>query len=86
MSKIVTSDIPNFVLPKAGLVFSDKGGQTEILCKPKLMAIKSAELQRLESMEKSVNAGSGQLTGEGGVVGSGGGGGGGGASGSFVKR
>jgi len=53
----------NFILPKAGLLFSDRGGQTEILCKPKLLAIKSAELNRLESMEKSVNAGStGQST------------------------
>lgn len=57
-----------FILPKAGLLFSDKGGQTEILCKPKLMAIKSAELQRLESMEKTINSGSGQPPGGGGGV------------------
>ena len=63
--KLIHENI-NFILPKAGLLFSDKGGQTEILCKPKLMAIKSAELQRLESMEKTINSGSGQPPGGGG--------------------
>ena len=43
-----------FVLPKAGLVYSEKGGLNEILCKPKLLPIKSAELQRLEGMEKQM--------------------------------
>jgi len=57
MSTTKSSTDLNFILPKAGLLFSDRGGQTEILCKPKLLAIKSAELNRLESMEKSVNAG-----------------------------
>ena len=71
-NKPATSDNINFILPKAGLLFSDKGGQTEILCKPKLMAIKSAELQRLESMEKTINAGSGQPPGGGGGGGGGG--------------
>ncbi len=39
------------VLPKAGLVVSEKGNLTEILCKPKLMPLKSVTLQKLEEME-----------------------------------
>jgi hypothetical protein len=39
------------VLPKAGLVVSEKGSLTEILCKPKLMPLKSVTLQKLEEME-----------------------------------
>ena len=29
------------VLPKAGLVYSEKGNLSEVLCKPKIMPIKS---------------------------------------------
>jgi len=39
------------VLPKAGLVYSEKGNLSEILCKPKILPIKSASLLRLEQME-----------------------------------
>ena len=39
------------VLPKAGLVYSEKSTLTETLCKPKIMAIKSSALERLEQME-----------------------------------
>ena len=39
------------VLPKAGLVVSEKGSLSEILCKPKLMPLKSITLQKLEEME-----------------------------------
>ena len=41
----------NEVLPKAGLVVSEKGNLTEILCKPKLLPLKSITLQKLEEME-----------------------------------
>ena len=40
------------VLPKAGLVYSEKGNLSEVLCKPKVMAIKSPSLEKLEEMEK----------------------------------
>ena len=40
------------VLPKAGLVYSEKGNLSEVLCKPKIMAIKSPSLVKLEEMEK----------------------------------
>jgi BBSome-interacting protein 1 len=47
---------PRHVLPKAGLVYSEKGSLTEILCKPKLLPIKGSELLRLEAMEREVAA------------------------------
>lgn len=40
------------VLPKAGLVYSEKGNLSEVLCKPKIMPIKSLTLERLEQLEK----------------------------------
>ena len=40
------------VLPKAGLVYSEKGNLSEVLCKPKIMPIKSNTLEKLESMEQ----------------------------------
>ena len=45
------------VLPKAGLVVSEKGNLTEILCKPKILPLKSITLQKLEEMEVSRNGG-----------------------------
>ncbi len=39
------------VLPKAGLVYSEKGTLTEVLCKPKILPVKSAALQRMEKLE-----------------------------------
>mmetsp|Transcript_17449 Transcript_17449/g.20934 ORF Transcript_17449/g.20934 Transcript_17449/m.20934 type:complete len:80 (+) Transcript_17449:267-506(+) len=41
------------VLPKAGLVYSEKGNLSEVLCKPKIMPLKSVTLERLEEMEKA---------------------------------
>ena len=40
------------MLPKAGLVYSEKGNLSEVLCKPKIMPIKSVSLERLEAMEQ----------------------------------
>lgn len=39
------------VLPKAGLVYSERGNLTEVLCKPKIMPIKSVTLEKIEQME-----------------------------------
>ena len=49
-----TDDRPTLleVLPKAGLVYSEKGNLSEVLCKPKIMPIKSVSLERLEAMEQ----------------------------------
>jgi len=42
---------PSEVLPRAGLVVSEKGNLTEVLCKPKILPLKSITLQKLEEME-----------------------------------
>jgi hypothetical protein len=42
------------VIPKSGLVFTDKNIFNEIVCKPKLLALKSLTLQKLEDMEKAL--------------------------------
>lgn len=39
------------MLPKAGLVVSEKGNLSELLCKPKILPLKSITLQKLEEME-----------------------------------
>lgn len=44
------------VLPKAGLVYSEKGNLGEVLCKPKIMPIKSITLEKLEEMERQAAA------------------------------
>ena len=44
------------VLPKAGLVYSEKGNLSEVLCKPKIMPIKSMTLEKIEDMEAQVQA------------------------------
>ena len=46
------SQVIQEVLPKAGLVYSEKGNLSEVLCKPKIMPIKSVTLERLEQLEK----------------------------------
>lgn len=40
------------IMPKAGLVYSEKGNLTEVLCKPKIMPIKSMTLERIEQLER----------------------------------
>ena len=42
------------VIPKSGLVFTDKNIFNEIVCKPKLLPLKSLTLQKLEDMEKQL--------------------------------
>lgn len=42
------------ILPKNGLVFSEKGSLSEILCKPKILPLKSITLLKLEEMEKQL--------------------------------
>ena len=39
-------------MPKAGLVYFEKGELKEILCKPKILPIKSITLEKIELMEK----------------------------------
>ncbi len=59
-----TDDRPTLleVLPKAGLVYSEKGNLNEVLCKPKIMPIKSVSLERLEAMEQQAENFRGRAT------------------------
>eukprot|EP00640_Fibrocapsa_japonica_P008379 CAMPEP_0113938618 /NCGR_PEP_ID=MMETSP1339-20121228/5031_1 /TAXON_ID=94617 /ORGANISM="Fibrocapsa japonica" /LENGTH=70 /DNA_ID=CAMNT_0000941813 /DNA_START=60 /DNA_END=272 /DNA_ORIENTATION=- /assembly_acc=CAM_ASM_000762 len=43
------------VLPKNGLVYSEKGNLSEVLCKPKIMPIKSLTLEKMEQLEQAQN-------------------------------
>lgn len=45
---------PQELLPKSGLVVSQKGELSELLCKPKIMPLKSITLLKLEEMEVGV--------------------------------
>lgn len=42
------------IMPKAGLVYSEKATLSEILCKPKIMPLKSVTLMKLEQMESQL--------------------------------
>lgn len=42
------------ILPKAGLVYSEKATLSEVLCKPKLLPLKSATLMKLENLENNL--------------------------------
>lgn len=39
------------ILPKAGLVVSEKGSFSEVLCKPKILPLKSVTLERIQEMQ-----------------------------------
>lgn len=49
--------LPTEVLPKAGLVYSEKGNLSDVLAKPKIMPIKSVTLEKLEQMEAAAQRG-----------------------------
>ena len=51
IKRLLTSQQMQEVLPKAGLVYSEKGNLSEVLCKPKIMPIKSLTLEKIEDME-----------------------------------
>jgi len=41
------------ILPKSGLVYSERGGNAEVLCKPKILPIKSAVIEKLQQIENA---------------------------------
>jgi len=54
MEEVIQSDSPiTEVLPKRGLLFQEKPGYFEGLCKPKLMPIKSATLEKMEQLARA---------------------------------
>ena len=44
------------IVPKSGLVFSERGALSEVLCKPKLLPLKSVVLTQLETINAAVEA------------------------------
>ena len=52
-----TKPVLHECLPKAGLVYSEKGNLSEVLCKPKILPIKSITLEKLEQMEAAAAKG-----------------------------
>ena len=59
----------NEILPKAGLVYSEKGNLSEVLCKPKIMPLKSATLKQMEAIEKGRQGGNANPKSDGGIGG-----------------
>jgi BBSome-interacting protein 1 len=53
MSEPKANGVLQEVLPKVGLVYSEKGNLSEVLCKPKIMPIKSITLEKMEEMERA---------------------------------
>ena len=43
------------IIPKNGIVFNEKNDFSEVLCKPKLLPLKSMTLKKLEDLEKNFN-------------------------------
>jgi BBSome-interacting protein 1 len=41
------------IIPKNGIVFNEKNNFPEVLCKPKLLPIKSTTIRKLEELEKN---------------------------------
>ena len=44
------------VMPRSGLVYSERGGLQEVLCKPKILPLKSVVLEQLRRVEQSTQA------------------------------
>ena len=42
------------IMLRAGLVYSEKSNLTEVMCKPKILPLKSNTLQKLEKMEQEM--------------------------------
>jgi BBSome-interacting protein 1 len=41
------------VVPKNGIIFNEKSEFSEVLCKPKLLPLKSVTIRKLEELEKN---------------------------------
>lgn len=41
------------IVPKNGIVFNEKNEFSEVLCKPKLLPLKSMTIRKLEEIEKN---------------------------------
>jgi len=43
----------NEIIPKNGIVYNEKNEFPEVLCKPKLLPLKSMTIKKLEELEKN---------------------------------
>lgn len=41
------------IIPKSGIVYNEKHELNEVLCKPKLLPLKSFTIRKLEELEKN---------------------------------
>jgi hypothetical protein len=46
----------NEIIPKSGLVIAEKGDLSEMLCKPKILPLKSQVLEQLKKIEEANDA------------------------------
>ncbi len=53
MSEPTAAPVLKEVLPRSGLVYSEKGELPEIVCKPKLLPIKSATLEKIMALDRA---------------------------------
>ena len=44
------------MLPRSGLVYCERTPHAEVMCKPRIMAIKSLTLEKLEQMQQEAEA------------------------------
>lgn len=42
------------IIPRSGIVYNENNEFTEILCKPKLLPLKSVTIRKLEELEKNL--------------------------------
>ena len=52
MENISKKDLLHEILPKSGLVYSERGGLVEVLCKPKILPLRSTVLEKLKVIEQ----------------------------------
>jgi BBSome-interacting protein 1 len=48
-----TSGKINEIIPKSGIVYNERVEFPEVLCKPKILPLKSVTLKKLEQLEKN---------------------------------
>jgi len=46
----------NEIIPKNGIVIAERGDLSEVLCKPKILPLKSQVLERLKKIEEANDA------------------------------
>ncbi len=52
MSSIIHTTKLKEILPKDGILYNEKPQFNEVLCKPKILPLKSMTIKKLEEMEK----------------------------------